>query len=210
MKVNGTGWTISITGVIVMPAQTHSMADIAKPFLPFLEALEGDHWIEPLRDGTPVLIRPLGQEDRDREIAFIHRLSHKARRMRFLGDFQQVDKATIDRLMDIDYQDRMAFVALVHEDGQLREIGVSRYSATGDARHCECAVTVADDWQGRGLGVLLMRHLIDIARRKGFKHMFSVDASNNDAMRDLASYLGFSRHPDPNDSTLVIHSISLV
>jgi GNAT superfamily N-acetyltransferase len=192
-----------------MSTQTHSPADIAKPFLPFLEALEGDHWIEPLRDGTPVLIRPLVQQDRDRELAFIESLSHKARRMRFLGDFRDVDTATLDRLMDIDYQERMAFVALVHEDGQLREIGVSRYSATSDARHCECAVTVADDWQGRGLGVLLMRHLIDIARRKGFTHMFSVDASDNQAMRDLASYLGFSRHPDPGDSTLVVHSIAL-
>ncbi|HET6553076.1 MAG TPA: GNAT family N-acetyltransferase [Dyella sp.] len=193
-----------------MSASTHPFAEIAKPFLPFLDALEGDHWIEPLRDGTPVLIRPLAAEDREREVAFINGLSHTARRMRFLGDFQQVGAATVDRLMDVDCQNHMAFVALVHEDGKLREIGVSRYSATGDGKHCECAVTVADEWQGKGLGVLLMRHLMDVARRKGFRHMFSVDGANNQAMRDLASYLGFVRRPDPHDSTLVIHSIDLV
>lgn len=192
-----------------MPASTPPLADIAKPFLPFLKALEGDHWIEPLRDGTPVLIRPLTPEDRDRELAFIDGLSHQARRMRFLGDFQQLDKATIDRLMDVDYQQRMAFVALIHEGGRLQEIGISRYSATGDEKHCECAVTVTDAWQGRGLGVLLMRHLMDVARRKGFKQMFSVDEAGNQAMRDLASYLGFSRRLDPEDSALVIHSIDL-
>lgn len=192
-----------------MPASTPPVADIAKPFLPFLDALEGDHWIEPLRDGTPVLIRPLSADDRDREIAFLDGLSHEARRMRFLGDFQKLSKATIDRLMDIDYQQRMAFVALIHEGGRLQEIGISRYSATGDEQHCECAVTVTDAWQGRGLGVLLMRHLMDVARRKGFKQMFSVDEASNQAMRDLASYLGFSRRSDPEDSALVIHSIDL-
>jgi GNAT superfamily N-acetyltransferase len=103
----------------------------------------------------------------------------------------------------------MAFVALVHENGALREIGISRYSATSDGKRCECAVTVADEWQGRGLGVLLMRHLVDIARRNGFKQMFSVDAADNQAMRDLASYLGFSRRLDPEDSALVIHSLDL-
>jgi len=191
-----------------MPSTTHT-ADLAMPFLPFLDALEGDHWIEALRDGTPVLIRPLSEKDREREIAFIERLSHKSRRMRFLGDFQHVTAATIDRLMDVDYESQMAFVALVHEDGVLREIGVSRFSATGDGRRCECAVTVADDWQGRGLGVLLMRHLIDVARRKGFRQMFSIDASDNQSMRDLASYLGFTRRMDPDDNAQVIHSLDL-
>jgi hypothetical protein len=104
----GYGRMTCLAGVIVMPSPTHIAADIAKPFLPFLNALEGGHWIEPLRDGTPVLIRPFAATDREREIAFIEGLSHKARRMRFLGDFQHIDAATIDRLMDIDCQNRMA------------------------------------------------------------------------------------------------------
>ncbi len=191
-----------------MSSTTHT-ADLAKPFLPFLDALEGDHWIEPLRDGTPVLIRPLSAQDREREVEFIERLSHQSRRMRFLGDFQHLAPRTLDQLMDIDYESQMAFVALVHDNGVLREIGVSRYSATGDGKRCECAVTVADDWQSRGLGVLLMRHLIDVARRKGFRQMFSIDASENQAMRDLASYLGFSRRVNPDDSTQVVHSLDL-
>lgn len=192
----------------LMPATSHT-SELAAPFLPFLEALEGDHWIDALRDGTPVLIRPLTEKDRQREIDFIDRLSHRSRRMRFLGDFRKMSVATLDQLMKIDYESQMAFVALVHENGTLREIGVSRYSSTSDGGRCECAVTVADEWQGRGLGVLLMRHLIDIARRKGFKQMFSIDAADNQAMQDLASYLGFSRSKDPKDSALVIHSLDL-
>jgi GNAT superfamily N-acetyltransferase len=192
-----------------MSTSSHHAAELQKPFLPFLDALEGDHWIEPLRDGTPVLIRPLCAEDRQREEEFLARLSSNAKRMRFLGDFNEASPALVDRLMDVDYQDRMAFVALVHDGGKLREVGISRYGSTDDGKRCECAVTVSEDWQGRGLAALLMRHLMDAARHKGFTHMFSIDAANNDAMRDLANYLGFQRRMDPDDASQVIHSINL-
>lgn len=173
------------------------------------EKLGGSHWIESLADGTRVLIRPLREEDREREEDFIRRLSPDSRRYRFMGTFKEAGPELINQLMDVGYDQRMAFVALIHEDGKLREIGVSRYSATDEPGHCECAVTVAEDWRQRGLGVLLMRHLIDLARRNGYKQMISIDAADNEGMRDLASYLGFHRRPDPGDSSQVTHTLDL-
>ncbi|WP_199098792.1 GNAT family N-acetyltransferase [Dyella sp. ASV21] len=190
-----------------MTNETNSLH--AKDFAAFPEVLAGDHWIEALRDGTPVLIRPLREADRERELAFVNGLSHRSRRYRFLGDFRLTSQAQIDQLMDVDYQQRMAFIALVHDNGVLQEIGVSRYSATLEDKMCECAVTVADEWQNRGLGVLLMRHLIDYARRQGFKRMVSMDSASNEGMRDLASYLGFHRAVDTADNTQVIHTLQL-
>ena len=172
-------------------------------------ALGGTHWIESLRDGTPVLIRPLAAQDREREEDFIKRLSPDARRSRFLGDFKEASPALLDQLMNIDDQHQMAFVALAHDDGLLREVGVSRYCATDDDQRGECAVTVAEDWQQRGLGVLLMRHLIDRARKHGFRQLFSIDAADNVPMRELANYLGFQRRRDPEDASLVIHTLDL-
>ncbi|HET6433068.1 GNAT family N-acetyltransferase [Dyella sp.] len=174
-----------------------------------LEALEGTHWIETLRDGTRVLIRPLRPEDREREEAFIARLSHESRRFRFLCDFKTVSPAMLRQLMDLHYPDQMAFVALAHDNGTLREVGVSRYAANGDGTRCECAVTVADDWRHRGLGVLLMQHLIHLARRNGFKQMFSIDAAENEPMHELAHHLGFERRLDPDDAAQVIHTLTL-
>src|SRR3546814_14562204 len=51
----------------------------------------------------------------------------------------------------VDCKTRLAYIALVHDNGQLTEIGVSRYCATSE-HECECAVTVADQWQHLGLG----------------------------------------------------------
>ncbi len=169
----------------------------------------GEHWIETLNDGSHVLVRPIRAEDRERESEFIERLSPESRHFRFLGEMREASPALLDQLVNVDHQKDMAFVALVHDSGVLREVGVSRYSTSGGDKHCECAVTVANDWQHRGLGVVLMRHLIDVARRNGFRQMFSMDAAANESMRDLANYLGFDRKRDPQDATQVIHTLDL-
>ncbi|HEY0199505.1 MAG TPA: GNAT family N-acetyltransferase [Rhodanobacter sp.] len=172
-------------------------------------ALEGDHWIETLRDGTRVLVRPLEPQNRAMEEEFIQRLSPEARRFRFLGVFKEPDKALLDHLMHVDYVHDMAFVAMAHDNGHLREVGISRYSTTGDSKQCECAITVADDWRNRGLAVLLMHHLIDFARKQKLTRMFSIDDVNNIPMRELANYLRFKRESHPDDPRSVVYSLAL-
>ena len=171
-------------------------------------AVAGRHWIEALKDGRHVLIRPLTEKDRDRERAFIKHLSPESRHMRFLAQINEPDTALLNQLMDTDNKKRMAYIALTHENGQLIEIGVARYAATGDSE-CECAITVADEWKCLGLGTLLMNHLISAARKNGFHRMYSVDASSNTAMRKLAESLHFETHNDPDDSRQVIHRLHL-
>ncbi|MBB6188004.1 GNAT family N-acetyltransferase [Rhodanobacter sp. MP7CTX1] len=190
-----------------MPSTEHPINYDSTSTDPFV--LEGTHWIESLSDGTRVLIRPLRTEDREREKDFVNRLSPGSRHDRFLGAFKEASPALLDQSIDIDHLYQMAFVALAHDKDKLREVGVSRYSATDDDTHCECAVTVADDWCQRGLGVLLMKHLIGLARRNGYKEMFSIDTAANESMRDLAGDLGFRRQQDPEDSTQVIHTLDL-
>ena len=172
-------------------------------------ALTGTHWIESLNDGSRVLIRPLREEDRGREQTFIDRLSLESRRFRFMDTFKKASPALLDQLMDVDNLRQVALIALAHDNGELREVGISRYGATAQDKQCECAVTVADDWCHRGLGVLLMRHLISLARQNGFRQMVSFDAADNEPMNDLASHLGFHSRHDPQESTQVIYTLDL-
>lgn len=185
------------------PAKSAGALIVAPP------SANAPQWMNRLRDGTHVLIRPIRKTDAALERAFIERLSDESRRFRFLGYMKSPSAEMVKRLTDIDYRREMAFVALIHDAGEKKEIGVSRYSVGADGKSCECAVAVADDWQGRGLGALLMRHLIDVAREQGIKQMMSIDASENTQMRDLASYLGFQRKPDPGDPHQVIYSLDL-
>jgi GNAT superfamily N-acetyltransferase len=166
-------------------------------------------WTETLRDGSHVTIRVLHKQDAALERSFIERLSPESRRMRFLGQVGGADEAFFQKLTDLDYRHDMAFVALVERGGATREIGVSRYALSSDGKSCECAVTVSDDWQGKGLGTVLMRHLIEIARERGIASMVSFDAAENWRMQELAHDLGFTREPDPDDPTQVIHRLKL-
>lgn len=170
----------------------------------------GEHWIQPLKDGGHVLIRPLRAEDREREKAFIMRLSPESRHFRFLCQIKEPGEAMLDQLMTVDQRQHMAYVALAHVDGELQEVGISRYAACAEPGECECAVTVDDKWQHHGLGSLLLGHLIDKARANGYTTMYSIDSAANTAMHQLAHDLGFSTSRDPDDTSQVIHRLSLI
>lgn len=166
-------------------------------------------WHDRLRDGTHVLIRQIRGDDALLERAFIEGLSPAARRFRFLGEVKMPNAALIEQLTHPDPERDVAFVALVADGAEKREIGVARFCTRPDGRSCECAVVVADAWQQHGLATLLMQHLIDVARARGIECMYSVDAVENQAMRELAAHLGFRRKPDPDDTTQVLHTLDL-
>ncbi len=87
-------------------------------------------------------------------------------------------------------------------------MGVARFSGTGDGR-AEVAVTVSDDCALKGLASLLMSQLIESGAQRGITALYSMDPSDNDAMRKLASFLGFERSADPDDATQVIYTLRL-
>ncbi|KXU98388.1 hypothetical protein AB839_03095 [Stenotrophomonas sp. DDT-1] len=166
-------------------------------------------WLETLRDGSRVLIRAIRPQDREAERAFIEGLSSQTRHYRFLGGLCHPSEELLSRLTVIDPVKEAAFIAIETGDVNSNIIGVSRFSADSDGQNCECAVTVSDQWQNKGLGTSLMRHLIKVARSRGMRTLYSVDLSGNAAMRDLAHHLGFTSRLDPDEPCQVIHELDL-
>ena len=154
-------------------------------------------------------IRPINSNDIEREKQFVERLSPESWHFRFLyGMHQLTDKAVSD-LCGIDYDKKMAFIAVIkNPDNGEQEIGVSRY-ATDDKNECECAVTVADEWKNHGLGKTLMNKLIDFARSKGRTTLYSIDLADNTHMNQLAKDLGMSHQRDSDDVTMVRYELTL-
>jgi GNAT superfamily N-acetyltransferase len=173
--------------------------------------LGGDipRWNECLRDGTRVLVRPLVPDDAQGEREFLESLSPESRRFRFLGQIGHPTEEMIFRLTHVDSPRDIAFAATARVDGRELIVGVSRYGASADGSECECAITVRDDWQHRGVGTLLLSHLLQVAKARGIKRMWSIDAATNTRMDELARFFGFERRPDPRDPTQVIHSLWL-
>jgi GNAT superfamily N-acetyltransferase len=159
--------------------------------------------------GQSVSIRPMHASDSVMEGEFVRNLSIDTKHYRFLGGVKELPPAELKLLCDVDGQHSMAFVATVQKDGHEEQIGVSRY-AEGSRRNArEMAVTIADEWQHKGLGLLLARRLISYARGHGVTQLYSVDLADNSAMRNLANDLGMSVRSNPDEPNQVIYTLSL-
>src|SRR6266496_471383 len=119
-----------------------------------------------LRDGSAVLIRPIQPADAPLLADGFARLSLKSRQQRFLTPKQELSPAELRYLTDIDHHEHEALGAVSRADG--RGVGIARYVRRAeDPQTAEIAVTVVDDWQGRGLGAELLARLSDRARQEG-------------------------------------------
>lgn len=166
-------------------------------------------WAETLRDGTRILIRPIHVRDVDMERRFIEALSPDSRHFRFLESMQSPSDALLKQMTDINHATDAAYVAVLVDGKEEREVGVARFSAASDAKDCEFAVTVSDEWQRKGLGTLLMKHLLEAAQSRGVRSLHSSDAADNGSMRKFAEHLHFRHERDPDDATLVRYSVDL-
>jgi len=142
-----------------------------------------------LRDGSAVLIRQVRGTDAPLLADGFARLSPRSRWMRFLSAKTTLSAAELRYLTEVDHHDHEAIGALSAADG--RGVGIARYVRDADDPHAaEIAITIVDDWQGRGLATELLSRLSDRARQAGIHHFTALAASENGAVAGLARKLG--------------------
>jgi acetyltransferase len=160
--------------------------------------------------GRGLLLRPILPEDEPMLIAGFHRLAPENVRLRFFAPIKELTHDTAAGLTQIDYDREMALVLADHDRPGIAELyGVARFSADPDNQKAEFAITVRDDMTGMGLGVLLMRRLIDHARRRGIGEIFGQVLRENHAMLELARFLGFTEAVDSDDPALKLVRLQL-
>jgi RimJ/RimL family protein N-acetyltransferase len=131
-----------------------------------------------------VLIRPVRRADAALLAGGFARLSARSRRLRFLSPKKELSSAELGYFTDVDHHDHEALGALDHADG--RGVGIARYIRdAADPQAAEIAVTVIDDWQGRGLGTELVAQLSERARSEGIRRFTALVAADNPAMARL-------------------------
>ncbi len=162
-----------------------------------------------LAGGEHLTIRSVGRGDIELERRFIQALSPASRRFRFLDTMRTPSDALLEQLTVIDPATDVAFMAVVRAGRTETAVGAGRFSAAVDGHDCEFALAVADEWQGKGLGSVLMGRLMRCARARGIAHMHSSDFADNDLMRKVAARLGLEHRTDPEDATLVLYSVEV-
>jgi len=154
-------------------------------------------------DGSNVTIRAIQPEDRGIERAFVRDLSSNSRYFRFFAAIKDLSPSMLDRFTQVDYPREMAFIATVRTATTDLQIGVARYAPGSSENTAEFAVVVADEWQGRGIGRELLRHLFDVAKESGVLRIEGVILSVNENMLALCRDLGFSVSRCDGDASVV-------
>ncbi|UOB08108.1 GNAT family N-acetyltransferase [Streptomyces sp. HP-A2021] len=147
-----------------------------------------------LADGTTVCIRPVRPGDHERLRSFYEEMSPENLRLRFFAASRRSAAMAADRACA---PARAGYRALLAET-QGRVIGLAEYDSGGEEDTAEISVAVADGVHHRGVGTLLVEHLVSAARANGIT-AFTADAlgENHEVLRLFADLgLRTARHFD--------------
>lgn len=139
-----------------------------------------------LRDGTTVLIREIGPQDRCLLSDGFAHVSEQSRFMRFLGHHADLTPAELDEYTRPNDADHFAIGART----ETTPLATARYIRLGTGSAAEMAITLVDEAQGRGLGGLMMRTLIDAALERGVDQFVALVHRRNQPMLKLLHRFG--------------------
>lgn len=145
-----------------------------------------------LSDGSRALILPLLPQDRQALREGYEHLSDKSRLHRFLAGVPHLTDAMLDHLVDeVDGVDHIALALVaLEEDGLGTPAGVGRIIRYTDApTTADVAVTVVDEWQGRGVATALLRELVRV-RPAGVTQLVTRISADNPASLAMLRRLG--------------------
>jgi acyl-CoA hydrolase/GNAT superfamily N-acetyltransferase len=132
---------------------------------------------EKLPDGNEIVVRPVRISDEEALQRLFYELSDESTYRRFLTYKRAHPHEEMQRLVDLDYEQSVALVACRADDGAI--VGMSRYDLDPATHLAEIAFVVRDDWQGRGIGTVLLRHMTDLARDRGVSGFSAIVLATN-------------------------------
>jgi RimJ/RimL family protein N-acetyltransferase len=161
-----------------------------------------------LRDGSEVIVDQVHRTDARLLAEGFARLSDETRRLRFLTPKPRLSEEEVRYFSQVDHHHHEALGAMDPTDG--RGVGLARYIRyTDDPEVAEIAVTVADDWQGRGLGTELLCRILRRADEEGVRRVTALVEADNDAMLHVLREIGGELRETENGAGVVGYEVTL-
>ncbi|MGH9773910.1 MAG: bifunctional acetate--CoA ligase family protein/GNAT family N-acetyltransferase [Candidatus Acidiferrales bacterium] len=166
-----------------------------------------------MKDGSPVLFRPIRPEDEPLMVNFHKALSNQSVYLRYFHMENLDARVAHDRLIRkcfIDYDREMALVAVRTAGGSEENeiLAVGRLTKERTGGEGEVAVLVSDKYQKLGLGTELLGRLIQVGRDEKLREIVANILPENTAMRSLAKHFSFQVRAT-NDPTMVVAVLPL-
>ncbi len=147
-----------------------------------------------LKDGTVMHLRPIRGEDEPAMRRFFETLSEESVFFRFGLRRINMPHVNLARFCQVDYDRDLAFVVVARGEEEI-VVGDVRLNRFADPESAELSFAVADTWQGRGVGSLLMEYCIAVARDLGVKSLWMEINKDNWRMIKFGQKYNFVRLP---------------
>jgi len=149
-----------------------------------------------------VAVRPIAPADADKAQAFVAALSQNSRYLRFFHTLKSLPPSMLKRFIGIDQQIQVVLVGLAVVQGRETMIAEARYCVSGDHTTAEIAISVADEWQRRGIATALLNMLERIASTNDITQFTAQSFAVNETFRKFARACGFESRRDTDPAYL--------
>ena len=161
------------------------------PFKTVAYPSELERWVT-LKDGTKIFIRPLRLTDEPLVRELFYRLSPESVHYRFFQMLKSMPHEKLQELLRVDYESDMAMIGLTDSDEAGHAVAIAHYMKDPKTNFAESAFLVRDDWQGKGIGTLLMTALVEAAQLAGIAGFTGEVLMENHGMLRVFHKCGFA------------------
>jgi len=136
-------------------------------------------------DGTLINFRSIHPTDEPLMRELFYALSQETIYYRFMSRMKRIPRREVQNFVYINHRSDVAIVATIPEAHGEDIIAIGRYYLDEKTNFAEVAFVVRDDWQNKGIGTFLLKHLTTIARRNGISGFTAEVLRENKAMQQV-------------------------
>ena len=151
-----------------------------------------------LEDGTQIHFRPIHPTDVSAMKELVYTLSQETIYYRFMSRSKQFPFEEMKDFVFVDHRGDVAIVGTLPVPQGEEIAAIGRYYLNRKTNLAEVAFVVRDDWQNRGIGTFLLKHLSVIARRNGIGGFTAEVLRENRAMQRVFQNCAYRTTSEPH------------
>lgn len=144
-----------------------------------------------LDSGTEVFFRPIHPTDEPLIRDLLYDLSQQTLYYRFMSHNHNFGSQLIQNFVYVDHRTDVAIVGTIPEAHGDDIVAVGRYYLDEKTNRAEVAFIVRDEYQRKGMGVFMFKHLINIAKANGIAGFTAEVLRENRGMQAIFNHSGY-------------------